>query len=58
MNTTFNYNRRHTLSVNVGQIPMGSEWPIRVQSMTNTATDDVEASPMRGPSMCDSRPKA
>ena len=44
MNTTFNYNRRHTLSVNVGQIPMGSEWPIRVQSMTNTATDDVESS--------------
>ena len=44
MNTTFNYSRRHTLSVNVGEIPMGSEWPIRVQSMTNTATDDVESS--------------
>ena len=23
---------------------MGSEWPVRVQSMTNTSTDDVEAS--------------
>ena len=23
---------------------MGSEWPVRVQSMTNTATDDIEAS--------------
>jgi len=40
----FNYSRRSTVSVNVGGIPMGSEWPVRVQSMTNTATDDVEAS--------------
>ena len=40
----FNYNRRHTVSVNVGGIAMGSEWPIRVQSMTNTSTDDVESS--------------
>ena len=41
---TFNYKRRPTVSVNVGEIAMGSEWPIRVQTMTNTATDDVEAS--------------
>ena len=40
----FNYNRRSTLSVNVGGIPMGSEWPVRVQSMTNTSTDDIEGS--------------
>ena len=40
----FNYNRRPTVSVNVGGIAMGSEWPVRVQSMTNTATDDIEAS--------------
>ena len=40
----FNYKRRPTVSVNVGGIAMGSEWPVRVQSMTNTATDDVEAS--------------
>ncbi|MBQ9555195.1 MAG: (E)-4-hydroxy-3-methylbut-2-enyl-diphosphate synthase [Muribaculaceae bacterium] len=40
----FNYKRRSTVSVNVGGISMGSEWPVRVQSMTNTATDDVEAS--------------
>ena len=40
----FNYSRRPTVSVNVGGIPMGSEWPVRVQSMTNTATDDIEAS--------------
>ena len=40
----FNYNRRPTVSVNVGGIPMGGDFPVRVQSMTNTATDDIEAS--------------
>lgn len=44
MNKTFNYRRRATVSVSVGQIAMGSEWPVRVQSMTNTATDDITAS--------------
>lgn len=44
MNNTFNYHRRETVSVPVGGIAMGSDWPIRVQTMTNTATDDVEAS--------------
>ena len=44
MNKTFNYSRRPTLNVPVGEIPLGSEWPVRVQSMTNTATDDVESS--------------
>ena len=44
MNPTFNYSRRKTVSVDVGGIALGSEWPVRVQSMTNTATDDVEAS--------------
>ena len=41
---TFNYKRRATVSVPVGDIAMGSEWPVRVQSMTNTSTDDIEAS--------------
>ena len=41
---SFNYKRRPTVSVNVGGIAMGSEWPVRVQSMTNTSTDDIEAS--------------
>ncbi len=40
----FNYKRRPTVNVNVGGIEMGSEWPVRVQSMTNTATDDIQAS--------------
>ena len=40
----FNYKRRSTVSVNVGGIAMGGEWPVRVQSMTNTATDDIQSS--------------
>lgn len=44
MNNTFNYKRRTTVSVNVGGINMGSEWPVRVQSMTNTPTNDIAAS--------------
>lgn len=44
MNKIFNYCRRATVSVPVGNIPLGSEWPVRVQSMTNTPTDDIEAS--------------
>ena len=44
MNNTFNYSRRSTVSVNVGGLAMGNQWPVRVQSMTNTATDDIEAS--------------
>ena len=44
MNKTFNYRRRATVSVPVGQVALGSEWPVRVQSMTNTPTDDVTAS--------------
>lgn len=44
MNKTFNYHRRETISVSVGQIAMGSDWPVRVQTMTNTPTDDIAAS--------------
>lgn len=40
----FNYSRRETVSVNVGGTPLGSDYPVRVQSMTNTSTDDVERS--------------
>lgn len=43
-NSFFNYNRRKTVSVNVGGTPLGSDYPVRVQSMTNTSTDDVERS--------------
>lgn len=38
----FNYSRRSTHEVNVGCTPLGGENPIRIQSMTNTATKDTE----------------
>lgn len=41
---SYNYTRRATVTVNVGDTPMGSEHPIRIQSMTNTSTDDITAS--------------
>lgn len=40
----FNYQRRKTVTVNIGNTPLGSDFPIRVQSMTNTSTNDIEAS--------------
>lgn len=39
----FNYSRRETSEVNIGAIPLGGLNPIRVQSMTNTSTQDTEA---------------
>jgi (E)-4-hydroxy-3-methylbut-2-enyl-diphosphate synthase len=33
-----------SVPVMVGNLPMGGEWPIRIQSMTNTDTLDTEAS--------------
>ncbi len=50
---TFNYRRRHTVSVNVGGTPMGSNFPVRVQSMTNTSTDDIDASTAQCLSLAD-----
>src|SRR5215207_4965689 len=35
--------RRRTVTVNVGGVPVGSGHPIVVQSMTNTDTADVES---------------
>ena len=39
----FNYSRRQASVVNIGAVPLGGENPIRVQSMTNTSTQDTEA---------------
>ncbi|UNM97363.1 flavodoxin-dependent (E)-4-hydroxy-3-methylbut-2-enyl-diphosphate synthase [Ignatzschineria rhizosphaerae] len=39
----FTIKRRPTSQVMVGNIGIGSEYPIRVQSMTNTNTEDVDA---------------
>jgi (E)-4-hydroxy-3-methylbut-2-enyl-diphosphate synthase len=36
--------RRSAASVNIGQVPMGSDHPIRVQSMANTLTSDLDGS--------------
>lgn len=39
----FNYRRRASATVNVGATPLGGEYPIRLQSMTNVPTKDTEA---------------
>ena len=39
-----NYKRRTTITVRVDGTPLGSDFPIRVQSMTNTSTMDTEGS--------------
>ena len=39
----FNYTRRETSAVNIGATPLGGNNPIRLQSMTNTPTQDTEA---------------
>ncbi len=38
------YKRRKTIQVDIGGIPLGSDFPIRVQSMANTRTDDLQGS--------------
>ncbi len=49
MNTTYcnsliEYSRRKTITVNIGDVPMGSDYPIRIQSMTTIDTMDTEGS--------------
>ncbi|MDD5862515.1 MAG: 4-hydroxy-3-methylbut-2-en-1-yl diphosphate synthase [Prevotella sp.] len=39
----FNYSRRPTSTVHIGALDMGSDFPVRVQSMTTTNTNDTEA---------------
>lgn len=38
----YNYHRRPTSTVRVGNISIGSGFPVRLQSMTNLSTNDVE----------------
>ena len=40
----FIYNRRRTNVVHIGETPLGGEYPIRIQSMTNTSTLDTAGS--------------
>lgn len=53
MKTLFNYNRRHTDKVNIGNTPLGTGYPIRIQSMTNTSTNDVDGSVAQAKRMID-----
>ena len=39
----FNYHRRETSVVHIGRLDMGGDYPIRIQSMTTTNTDDTQA---------------
>lgn len=39
----FDYHRRKTGVVHIGGTPLGGDFPIRVQSMTNTSTMDTDA---------------
>lgn len=38
----FNYNPRHSHEVSIGNRPLGGDQPLRIQSMTTTATTDTE----------------
>ena len=38
------YNRRKTCPVQVGNIFLGSDYPVRIQTMANTNTNDIDAS--------------
>lgn len=38
----YNYRRRPTCSVTVGNVSIGSDHPVRLQSMTNLSTNDID----------------
>ncbi|MBQ8773325.1 MAG: (E)-4-hydroxy-3-methylbut-2-enyl-diphosphate synthase, partial [Muribaculaceae bacterium] len=42
--SVFDYKRRNSRQVLVGDVPMGGNNPIRLQSMTNTSTRDIDGS--------------
>lgn len=44
MNIQLTYNRRQTTTTNVGGLLIGSEYPVRIQTMANTSTNDIEGS--------------
>ena len=39
-----NYTRRKTSTTHVGSLNIGSDYPIRIQTMANTSTNDIEGS--------------
>ncbi len=44
MMSVFDYRRRKTTTTRVGNVCIGSDFPVRLQSMNNTSTMDTEAS--------------
>ena len=44
MNIHLTYERRRTTSTHVGSLQIGSEHPVRIQTMANTSTNDIEGS--------------
>lgn len=44
MDIQLTYHRRHTTTTKVGNLEIGSEHPIRVQTMANTSTNDIDGS--------------
>lgn len=48
-----NYSRRKTSRVDIGETPLGSEFPIRIQSMTSTSTMDTPGSVAQCRRICD-----
>ena len=44
MEIKLTYNRRKTTQVQVGNIFLGSDYPVRIQTMANTNTNDIDAS--------------
>lgn len=43
-NDLFNYKRRKSSVVHIGGLELGGENPVRIQSMANTNTNDIEPS--------------
>ena len=44
MDIQLTYHRRHTTTTKVGKLEIGSEHPVRIQTMANTSTNDIEGS--------------
>lgn len=42
-NNLFRYSRIKTRVVNIGDVPLGGTYPIRIQTMTNTSTLDIQS---------------
>ena len=44
MDIQLTYHRRHTTTTKVGNLEIGSEYPVRIQTMANTSTNDIDGS--------------